>query len=223
MDYTNTWKYHQTDNRDHLKNAARRLRFVTKEINKISDIKKTLDIGFGDGQLLNLLAKKYDTHGIDFVQENIALARKATGLGDNIKFGNSTSIPFEENSFDLVTATEILEHLSEEELKKSLNEISRVLVPGGYLVLTVPYKEKLSEKNTCCPNCGTTFHIWGHQQSFNDENIPKKFGNGFTIVKIQRTIPMGESQNLFGWIESIGRLVMKKYKGYLIILKSNKS
>lgn len=222
MDYTSTWKYHQTDNRDHLKNAARRLRFVMKEINKITGVKKTLDIGFGDGQLLSLLAKKYSAHGIDFVQENVELTKKSTGLGENIKFGNSSAIPFEQNSFDLVTATEILEHLSEEELQKSLKEISRVLVPGGYFVLTVPYNEKLSNKNTCCPNCGTTFHIWGHQQSFNDENIPKKLGDEFEVIKIKKTVPMGESQNIFGWIESIGKLFTKKYKGYLIILKSKK-
>lgn len=222
MDYTNTWKYHQTDNRNHLKNASRRLRFVANEINRLTGIKKTLDIGFGDGQLLDLLSKKYDVYGIDFVEENIALTKKSTGLGDHIKFGNILDIPFEDDSFDLITATEILEHLSEDDFLKSLEEVRRTLKPGGYLIVTVPYDEKLQDKMTCCPNCGTTFHLWGHQQSFNDDNLQKKFCRGFRIMEIRKTIPMGETQNIFGWIESFGRLLMGKYKGYLILLKSDK-
>lgn len=222
MDFTNTWKYHQTENRDHLKNASRRLRFVANEIGRLSDVKKVLDIGFGDGHLLGLLSNKYDVYGIDFVEENVTMTRGSLGLGEHIKFGNILNIPFADNSFDLVTATEILEHLSQDDLLKSLTEVRRILKSNGYLLITVPYNENLQEKMTCCPHCGTTFHVWGHQQSFNDDNLQKKLGEGFHVMTVKKTVPMGETQNFFGWMESFGRRILGKYKGYLIILKSDK-
>lgn len=48
----------------------------------------------------------------------------------------SGRLPFEGNSFDVVTMLAVLEHIEHE--KEILQEIYRVLVPGGKLVLTVP-------------------------------------------------------------------------------------
>lgn len=45
-------------------------------------------------------------------------------------------LPFEDNSFDVVTMLAVLEHIENE--KAILQEIQRVLVPGGTLILTVP-------------------------------------------------------------------------------------
>lgn len=47
-----------------------------------------------------------------------------------------TSIPTPERSFDLVLCTEVLEHIADDQ--KALDEIERVLNPGGWLVITVP-------------------------------------------------------------------------------------
>lgn len=222
MDFKNTWRYHQTDNRKSLQNASGRLGVVMSEIGKLRGIQKTLDIGFGDAQLLKLLSTKYDSYGIDFVPENIEITKRNTQLHNKVKNGNILNIPFEANTFDLVTATEILEHLTEDELSRGLKEIQRVLKPNGYLLFTVPYNESLQEKMTCCPNCNTIFHFWGHQQSFNEKNIKKNFGKLFNIIKLQKTFLVDENLNFFGLVEFYAKVLMKKYKGYMVILKSKK-
>lgn len=46
-------------------------------------------------------------------------------------------LPFKENSFDIVHASHVLEHMRY--LPETLEEIHRVLIPNGYLVARVPY------------------------------------------------------------------------------------
>jgi len=53
------------------------------------------------------------------------------------------NLPFENNAFDCVILTEVLEHLSEPE--KCVSEIARVTKDGGNLILTVPFLHQLHE------------------------------------------------------------------------------
>jgi SAM-dependent methyltransferase len=50
--------------------------------------------------------------------------------------GDALALPFRDRSFDVVVASEIFEHLHEDEA--ALAEVARVLVPGGVLALSVP-------------------------------------------------------------------------------------
>lgn len=221
MDYSKTWLYHQTDNRDHLLDAKKRLSFVVKNISNLKGVADVIDLGFGDGFLLTELQKKnFNVSGIDFVEENVRLTQKSTGLGERLKYGSVTSIPFTDKSFDLAISTEMFEHLTVADLEIGLKEIHRILRPSGFLVVTVPYDEKLEKKQVCCPNCGCKFHQWGHQQSFNDSNLDEKFSKYFSIRKVQKLYPMGSNLNLFGYIELLTRIVRKKYKGYYILLQA---
>ena len=135
---------------------------------------KVLDVGAGSGALIRRIP---DSAGIDLV------ARPEV----NVKKGSVTNLDFEDNSFDTVFATEILEHLSDKDLRKATEELYRVLKPKGYLIVTTPYKENLEKARVRCPHCKKKFHPKLHLQSF-DEDLMKAALRRFNIVKISREI-----------------------------------
>jgi hypothetical protein len=96
-------------------------------------------------------------------------------------------LPFPDRAFDLVLATEILEHIPGELYSEVLNELERVA--DKYLLVTVPNSENLNENSAVCPSCGSRFHIWGHMRSY----TPSSLGDLFPAFKAGRIIAFGES------------------------------
>lgn len=105
--------------------------------------KKILDVGCGRGFYLKLLSVFPFVEKIVGVEINPNYADMAKSLVKNDKkakvtVGSIYQLPFTDNYFDVVIASEILEHLTDE--KTALKEIKRVLKSGGTLLLTVPNK-----------------------------------------------------------------------------------
>ncbi len=99
-------------------------------------IDSVLDVGCGEGFALQKLYQSRigkRLEGIDFQKEAIELGRKIHPHL-NLETGNIYNLSFKDNSFDLVMATEVLEHL--EEPRKGLKELIRV--SKKYLLLSVP-------------------------------------------------------------------------------------
>lgn len=99
-----------------------------------------LDIGCGSGHGSSALATKFKTvHGVDISEEAITYAQKHW-QEPNIHFsiGDSLNIPFPDNTFDVVVAFEVFEHLTD--WRKFLTEIKRVLKPNGKVYLSTPNK-----------------------------------------------------------------------------------
>jgi len=94
-----------------------------------------LDLGVGDGRVAALLQSDHLV-GVDVSQ--IALDRARTRLPDAelVLVEPDQPLPFEDNSFDLVTCIETMEHIRDTQL--ALSELRRVLRPGGRLALTTP-------------------------------------------------------------------------------------
>lgn len=123
------------------------------------DVETILDAGCGDGALTNLLVdSKYRILGLDRSQE--ALNHVNT---DKIK-GSINKIPFSDDAFDLVVCSQVLEHLPEEIYRESINELMRV--SKKYLIIGVPYRERLMQNTTKCFNCGVKYHLWGHVRNY---------------------------------------------------------
>ncbi|MAG50648.1 hypothetical protein CL621_03345 [archaeon] len=117
-----------------------------KQIIKLSDVKKedtVLDLGCGEGHLLNLLPEVKEITGLDI--SKVALSRANTLLKDrtNIKllFGSAEDTKFENNSFDKIFCSEVLEHVPDP--KKVIEEIYRILKKDGILVVSIPDEKRI--------------------------------------------------------------------------------
>jgi len=107
---------------------------------------KALDIGCGTGEKTSLIAKKFDTAGIDISRNAL---RKAKRNYKNILFKESRAekLNFKDKSFDIVFSNATLQFA---DLKKSAKEILRVLKPEGiaclfFLVQTVSKGKRNSD------------------------------------------------------------------------------
>jgi ubiquinone/menaquinone biosynthesis C-methylase UbiE len=102
-------------------------------INKFGRGEKYFDAGCGTGLILRHCPK--NSVGLDINPRNIEKAREYLPETKLI-LGDIENIPLNDNFFSTVICTEVFEHLPDP--RKALNEIIRVLEPGGVLIGTVP-------------------------------------------------------------------------------------
>lgn len=95
---------------------------------------RILDAGCGTGGYLKRYALLGDATGVDPSPDAVRFCHER-GF-DSVREAGLEDLPFEDDSFDLVTATDVVEHIAAEE--EALSELRRVTAPGGALLLTVP-------------------------------------------------------------------------------------
>lgn len=203
MDQTKIWNYFQNDEEvgDAAFNARPRYEFLAQQITPGMSV---LNIGVGRGGLEAILLKKGNlVSSLDPSENAIDRLRKQYGLGNRAKVGFSHAMPFPNCQFDVVVMSEVLEHLADDVLSKTLVEIRRVLKPNGRFIGTVPADESLLDNRVMCPHCGEPFHRWGHLQSFTNERLGAMLTEQFHNVKISRHF-FGEIRTLnwkgrFSW------------------------
>jgi 2-polyprenyl-3-methyl-5-hydroxy-6-metoxy-1,4-benzoquinol methylase len=136
---------------------------------------KVLDYGCGPGFLTDLLADAgLETHAADYSPKSVAhIEQKMAGQHNwkGAKLIENTSAPYPDDSFDLVTCIETIEHVPEGGLAPLMSEMNRVLRPGGVLLITTPNAEDLAENLNYCPFCDTEFHRWQHLRSLNAQDV----------------------------------------------------
>jgi SAM-dependent methyltransferase len=104
---------------------ARLLRTVLEEF--VGEPRRVLDVGSADGPSVAWLRGR-GTH--------VALDLDPRGLPPGGVCGSALALPFEDGSFDLVGAFDVVEHCEPE--ATALAELARVLSPGGRLFISVP-------------------------------------------------------------------------------------
>jgi len=105
---------------------------------------KILDIGSGNGKLAFAMAeKKNEVFGLDIskVAIDIAKARQkklSQQLQVVFKHGDARKLSFDDNTFDFIVSQDLVEHITENDFKIHLNEVYRVLKPGGRYLFWTP-------------------------------------------------------------------------------------
>jgi ubiquinone/menaquinone biosynthesis C-methylase UbiE len=119
----------------------RSFRQKTLDLARIASGESVLDVGCGTGSLA--IAAKVcvgaagKVNGIDASPEMIARARKkAAKVGAEVTFQTAVveALPFIDHSFDVVLSTVMLHHLPDDARHKCIEEIRRVLKPGGRML-----------------------------------------------------------------------------------------
>ncbi len=98
---------------------------------------RLLDVGCGTGALLQRLSRKHragQLSGVDPVPEMLAVARSRLPPEIELREGWAERLPFDDGQFDIVLSCNVFHYVREP--AAALREMSRVLSPGGRLVLT---------------------------------------------------------------------------------------
>ena len=131
------------------------------------DVATVLDVGCGDGRILQRLPKGLRAIGLDYSHSSVSSLPRG-GVCASLE-----KLPFPDRSFDLLLCCEVLEHLPEQTFERALHELGRVA--RKYILVSVPYKEDLRLHRTRCSGCGAIFHVWGHVRRFTDRGLDALF------------------------------------------------
>jgi tRNA (uracil-5-)-methyltransferase TRM9 len=102
---------------------------------------KLLNIGCAHGPDFLPFGKTFELYGVDFSTEMLRLARKYAGkfgFAANLSLAGAGHLPFANETFDRAIAVATYHHIkSKEDRLKALQELKRVLKPGGEAFITV--------------------------------------------------------------------------------------
>jgi 2-polyprenyl-3-methyl-5-hydroxy-6-metoxy-1,4-benzoquinol methylase len=160
---------------------------------------KVLDVGGGEGHLLDLFLTKlkedfnnniyinFEFHIIDISKRQVEMAKKK---GYNaIIHDISKGFPYNDESFDIIFASEVIEHIFD--TSYFLKECCRILKKDGLLILTTPNIASLGNRINLFlgnkPGC-IDYRVEnspGHIRVFTIKNIVELLNDaGFKIIKI---------------------------------------
>lgn len=200
---SNLWNYYAEKNDDTYfsKQVGKQIVHLTKLTNKKINV---LDFGCGKGFLGGYIFNKnipWKYYGVDFSATSVDEAKKRlSSLNvDTSKFEIShiKEMPisiYKEESFDLIFLLEVIEHLNDEKLEKTLIECHRLLKKGGILFITTPNNEKLEDSHVYCPCCNQYFHKWQHERIWTIESLSTYLTNNNYSVRNTFQVNLGKNR-----------------------------
>jgi len=162
---------------------------------KSSSEREILDVGCGPGGNMLFLKEFGNVVGLDSSNEALKYAREEAYK--NLVLGFVEELPFSNDSFDIVTALDVIEHIEND--TQALKEIFKVLKPGGLLLLTVPAHKWLWSRHD------EALH---HKRRYTDRELKNKIEEaGFEIQNkshfVVPAIPFLLFQKLVRYVEKI--------------------
>ena len=206
------WSYFQNERRESFSGAETRLRALLRIAEREGRGARLLNIGAGNG-FLELEARRRGFQVVS-VDPDEGTCSRLVSLGIDARVGLIEKIPLEGSSFDIVVATEVLEHLTVATFEAGLAEVKRVLKPQGRFVGTVPFREKLESNLAVCPDCHKIFHRWGHQQSFTVESLRTGLAGFFAVEECRPMVY--PPWNILNWKGKIGAHLEVLLSGFRI-------
>ena len=195
----------------------RSARELLKRLKLLKEIYPLLDVGSGTGKNLPLRAVSVD---IAF-----KMAKRCKERGKPSVCGDCEELPFKEGSFKTVFSNFSLQWT---DLKKSFNEIYRVLKPNGFFVCALPTKGSLETFFRCIRESGSSLKTFNFPSE--KEVINHLKGAGFELVEFQRYLLEKEYKspkeavravNKIGARNPYGRLKKSEVLKFIELFKEN--
>jgi SAM-dependent methyltransferase len=185
-DQDNIWRYFQNRHPEVFDGARARMDYIVGQISrkKTASTPRVLNIGAGNGY--------FEKKGmqLDWVIYSLdpdnAVVNSLLKKGIKAYQGRMENMPFADDSFDFVVASEVLEHLDDQQLDEGLKEVVRAMRKGAWFIGTVPYCENLASNEVVCPRCQEVFHRWGHQRSFDLQTLRIELSPFFNRIVVRR-------------------------------------
>ena len=152
-------------------------RFGDNIVNVISEKIKpgsvVLDYGCGTGFIIkHFLNRGFQIYGADTSSQSVEFVNKQYNNFPDFKGAFLLDELFKLNKrFDVILVIEVIEHLGDEFLNPLLENVKKLVNPGGKVIFTTPNNENLEDSEVYCAVCDHTFHRWQHVRSWNSESL----------------------------------------------------
>jgi len=113
--------------------------------------------------------------------------------------GNVERLQFEDNSFDCIVCTEVLEHVPD--VASAARELARVT--RKHVLIGVPYRQDTRVGRTTCNHCGRINPPWGHLHAFDEARLLKLFPSLRTVTMEKVAENRERSNALSVWLQDL--------------------
>ena len=165
----------------------------------LKDEVKALDIGCGRGEWISLLNENgFNARGID-INESMVKVASQKGLNAAVNDALCELKSLDENSLDIITAFQVVEHIKFDDVLELIKEAKRVLAPCGILILETPNPENImvgtqwfyldaTHKNPIpCELLSFATHYYGLERNFifkTNEKSPSEYERDMGIFDV---------------------------------------
>jgi ubiquinone/menaquinone biosynthesis C-methylase UbiE len=181
-------------------NRKRRDKWMIKQANNISNGSKVLDVGAG-GCPYRKLFSHCEYFSQDFAQLSDVQIQNQEGYGKIDFVSDILNIPVPDESYDVIVCTEVLEHVPYP--IPAIREFSRLLKPGGTILITAPLQSGLHQE---------PYHFYGGYTKYWYQKFLTE--NNFTELNVE---PNGSLHTTYF---ALGSTV---FKAFLEVLVDNTS
>jgi ubiquinone/menaquinone biosynthesis C-methylase UbiE len=172
--------------------ARKNFLFALKKTKMSNKNKKVLDIGFGSGLMMFNFHNSCELYGTEFSEYGIEMCNN---IAQKKKYKNhefitpqeSEVLPYEDNSFDIIVGSHVVEHVEKDKL--FLSEMYRCLKKNGIMYIICPIdnldsNELLSEDELINPLYLQKKH-W-HVRNYNENSFVDRFSHLPSSILFQR-------------------------------------
>lgn len=182
---------------------------------------RILDDGCGVGEYLaHLEPRARQAHGVEFDSERARAARSRAKVASVVR-GSAERLPYADGAFDLALSHEVLEHIGND--RAAVEEIVRVLRPGGRLVVFVPNRAYPFETHgvywrgryvfgniplvNYLPR-GLRNRLAPHVRAYAASDLQRLF-SGLPVRLVSRTVIFGAYDNVIARSPRLGRVLRR--------------